>query len=89
MCVYDVTTSPPFWQRDPHVDDEDEDPFMSDDYSSTPMTPGALEAVDKLVSQRFQDRVYLICVAAPQVLVPVPLPFSISPYVYMRPSCVL
>lgn len=54
-------------QRDPHVEDEDEDPFMSDDYSSTPVTPGALEAVDKLVAQRFQDRVYLLCVAAPQV----------------------
>lgn len=36
-------------------------------YSKTPMTPGALEAVHKLVHHRFQDRVYLVCVAAPQV----------------------
>ena len=54
-------------QRDPHVDDEDEDPFMSDDYSATPMTPGALEAVQRLVRERFQDQAYLMCVAAPQV----------------------
>eukprot|EP00960_Hanusia_phi_P074804 768320-Hanusia_phi.AAC.2 len=54
-------------QRDPHVDDEDEDPFMSDEYSTTPITSGALESIRKLVHERFSDRVYLICVAAPAV----------------------
>ena len=44
-------------QRDPHVDDEDEDPFMSDDYTTTPMTSGALQSISKLVHERFTDRV--------------------------------
>jgi hypothetical protein len=31
------------------------------------MMAGAIEAVNALVRERFQDRVYLMCVAAPQV----------------------
>jgi hypothetical protein len=42
-------------------------PLTLAQHSSTPMVEGAIEAVHKLVHQRFQDRVYLMCVAAPQV----------------------
>ena len=42
-------------------------PLTFNPHSSTPMVEGAIEAVHKLVHERFQDRVYLMCVAQPQV----------------------
>ncbi len=45
-------------QRDP-LADEDDDPFLSDDYTTTPPVPGSFAAVARLVEERFQDQVPL------------------------------
>jgi len=52
--------------RDPYVDEED-DPFLSDDFDATPLVPGAIAAITALSEERFGDKVFLMSVARAQV----------------------
>ncbi|KAJ1489409.1 hypothetical protein T484DRAFT_1780305, partial [Baffinella frigidus] len=52
--------------RDPYVDEED-DPFLSDDFDATPLMPGAIAAIKALSEERFGDKVFLMSVARAQV----------------------
>lgn len=47
--------------------EEEDDPFLSDDFDATPLVPGCVDAIRALSDERFGERVFLVTVARAQV----------------------
>lgn len=47
--------------------EEEDDPFLSDDFDATPLVPGCVDAIRALADERFGERIFLVTVARAQV----------------------